>query len=86
MVATTVSVAVISVGNGERGGTYAVGLESRKATWHNGRVAAAAVIRDTAVAVTSKDSVRQQVVGLDINHDGRQKWSKPPRCARSRAR
>ncbi|MFI6768023.1 hypothetical protein [Streptomyces sp. NPDC050355] len=30
-------------------------------------VAAAAVIGDTAVAVTSKDSVRQQVIGLDSN-------------------
>ncbi|MFH9871611.1 PQQ-binding-like beta-propeller repeat protein [Streptomyces lydicus] len=76
VVATTKSTAVISVGNGEMGATYAVDLDSRKATWHNDKVAAAAVIGDTAVAVTSKDSVRQQVIGLDINHDGRQKWSK----------
>ncbi|MFF7234477.1 PQQ-binding-like beta-propeller repeat protein [Streptomyces sioyaensis] len=76
VVATTKSTAVISVGNGERGATYAVDLDSRKATWRNDKVAAAAVIGDTAVAVTSKGSVRQQVIGLDINHDGKRSWSK----------
>ncbi|MFE1175386.1 PQQ-binding-like beta-propeller repeat protein [Streptomyces sp. NPDC058773] len=76
VVATTKSTAVISVGNGEMGATYAVDLDSRKATWQNDKVAAAAVIGDTAVAVTSKDSVRQQVIGLDIEHDGKRSWSK----------
>ncbi|MCR8577512.1 PQQ-like beta-propeller repeat protein [Streptomyces sp. Isolate_219] len=76
VVATTKSTAVISVGNGEMGATYAVDLDSRKTTWHDDKVAAAAVIGDTAVATTSKDSVRQQVIGLDINHDGKRSWSK----------
>ncbi|MFF9788856.1 hypothetical protein YWIDRAFT_08032 [Streptomyces sp. SceaMP-e96] len=76
VVATTKSTAVISVTNGEMGATYAVDLDTRKATWHDGKVAAAAVIGDTAVALTSKDSVRQQVIGLDINHDGKHSWSK----------
>ncbi|MFI0155989.1 outer membrane protein assembly factor BamB family protein [Streptomyces lydicus] len=56
--------------------TYGVDLESRKATWHKDHVGTAAVIGDTAVSVTSNDSVRQQVIGLDINHDGKQLWSK----------
>ncbi|WP_411137969.1 PQQ-binding-like beta-propeller repeat protein [Streptomyces sp. C10] len=76
MVATTKSTAVISVTNGEMGATYAVDLDTRKATWHNDKIAAAAVIGDTAVVFTSKDSVRQQVIGLDINHDGKRSWSK----------
>ncbi len=76
VVGTTQRNAVISVTNGEHGATYAVDLAGRTSTWHNDKVAAAAVIGDTAVAVTSKDSVRQQVVGLDINQDGRRKWSK----------
>ncbi|MFJ5803748.1 outer membrane protein assembly factor BamB family protein [Streptomyces decoyicus] len=76
VVAATKSTAVISVTNGEMGATYAVDLDNRKATWHNDKVAAAAVIGDTAVAATSKDSVRQQVIGLDIDHDGKRSWSK----------
>ncbi|MFG2287509.1 PQQ-binding-like beta-propeller repeat protein [Streptomyces sp. NPDC048595] len=76
VVGTTQRNAVISVTNGEHGATYAVDLAGGTSTWHNDKVAAAAVIGDTAVAVTSKDGVRQRVVGLDINQDGRQKWSK----------
>ncbi|MGG7576077.1 PQQ-binding-like beta-propeller repeat protein [Streptomyces sirii] len=76
VIGTTKRNAVISVTNGEHGATYAVDLDGREATWHTDKVAAAAVIGDTAVAVTSKDSVRQQVIGLDINQDGRQKWSR----------
>ncbi|MFF9482986.1 PQQ-binding-like beta-propeller repeat protein [Streptomyces sp. NPDC014733] len=76
VVAATKSTAVISVAAGERGATYAVDLATCKATWHNDEVAAATVIGNTAVALTSKDSVRQQVIGLDIDHEGKRSWSK----------
>ncbi|MFL4496512.1 PQQ-binding-like beta-propeller repeat protein [Streptomyces sp. VTCC 41912] len=75
VVAATKTTAVISAISG-RGATYAVDLGTRRATWHNDDAGAAAVIGDTAVAITSKDGVRQQVIGLDINHDGKQTWTK----------
>ncbi|MFJ5680797.1 PQQ-binding-like beta-propeller repeat protein [Streptomyces sp. NPDC093097] len=74
VIAATKSTAVVSVFSGY-GVTYAVDLGTRKATWYNDHIGAAAVIGDTAVAITSKDSVRQQVIGLDINHDGKQLWT-----------
>ncbi|MFG2496487.1 PQQ-binding-like beta-propeller repeat protein [Streptomyces caniferus] len=75
VVAATKNTAVVSTYGGNAV-TYGVDLESRKATWHKDHVGTAAVIGDTAVSITSKDSVRQQVIGLDINHDGKQIWSK----------
>ncbi|MFG2212577.1 PQQ-binding-like beta-propeller repeat protein [Streptomyces sp. NPDC048638] len=76
VIATTATTAVISVTNGENGSTYAVDLASRKVTWHNDKMPALAVIGHTAITLTSKDSVRQQVVGLDIDHNGKRSWSK----------
>ncbi|MEU7222314.1 PQQ-binding-like beta-propeller repeat protein [Streptomyces chrestomyceticus] len=75
LVATTKNAAVLSVTSGNRGATYAVDLATRKVSWHNDDVAAAAVIGDTAVAVTTKDTVRQQVTGLAVDHDGKQLWN-----------
>ncbi|MEU8780211.1 PQQ-binding-like beta-propeller repeat protein [Streptomyces sp. NPDC048637] len=75
VVAATKSTAVVSTYGGHAV-TYAVDLGTRKTAWRKEHVGTAAVIGDTAVSVTSKDSVRQQVIGLDINHDGKQIWKK----------
>lgn len=76
VIAATKDTAVVTVTNGEMGATYGIDLASHKARWHDPKVAAAAVIGDTAVALTSKDTVRQQVIGLDINNDGKRRWTK----------
>ncbi|MER0484634.1 PQQ-binding-like beta-propeller repeat protein [Streptomyces sp. Edi2] len=75
VVAATKSTAVVSAYGGDAV-TYAVDLGTHKASWHKEHVGTATVIGNTAVSVTSKDSVRQQVIGLDINHDGKQIWKK----------